>query len=374
VNILFAGDVYSGPRGNQAVYAAIETGRYADILSDVASLFHSADYAFVNLEAPLSSDASLKPIKKTGPNLINQSGVMGALKFLHVTGAMLANNHIADYGASGIRDTINLLEKHELAFLGAGMAEQKRKPLVLRNSSVSVALLNFAENEWIDLGSGTGANPIDFAENFKDIRAAKKEHDFVVLNVHTGCEFNPIPSPWQKKLCRFYVDAGADAVICHHTHMLSGFEFYQGKYIHYGLGNFLMNFPHWKSAALRTGAVVGLSVQGSLLAPTQYITRLTEENSVVYEQIAETEQQAGINAIIGDDETLEKTFSQYVKEASAQYQAYLEVYPQKLKRFFKKGLLPSLRTQSNTRLLLNLIRCESHREVLIKMLNNEISE
>lgn len=40
---------------------------------------------------------------------------------------------------------------------------------------------------------------------------------------------------------RFFIDAGADAVINHHQHCISGYEHYQGKPIFYGIGNFF--FP-----------------------------------------------------------------------------------------------------------------------------------
>ena len=43
-----------------------------------------------------------------------------------------------------------------------------------------------------------------------------------------------------KETYRFFVDCGADAVINHHQHCYSGYEYYKDKFICYGLGNFAL--------------------------------------------------------------------------------------------------------------------------------------
>lgn len=46
-------------------------------------------------------------------------------------------------------------------------------------------------------------------------------------------------SATMKNYARKAIDAGADLVIGHHRHEVSGIEFYKGKYILYDLGNFV---------------------------------------------------------------------------------------------------------------------------------------
>ncbi|MNQ97654.1 Capsule biosynthesis protein CapA [compost metagenome] len=51
------------------------------------------------------------------------------------------------------------------------------------------------------------------------------------------------PEPWQREFAKLMIDAGADAIIGSHVHVLQGFEYYKGKPIAYSIGNFL--FPDY---------------------------------------------------------------------------------------------------------------------------------
>ena len=103
---------------------------------------------------------------------------------------------------------------------------------------ITIAIINFCENEWsIAEEDSAGANPMDFIDNANQIREAKAVHDKVI--VHGGHEYYNLPSPRMQKQFRFYADQGADIVIGHHTHCISGNEVYNGVPIYYSLGNFL---------------------------------------------------------------------------------------------------------------------------------------
>ena len=103
---------------------------------------------------------------------------------------------------------------------------------------VNIAVLNFAENEWSTASSDKpGANPINPISNFNSINITKESVDIVIVITHGGHEMYRLPSPRMKELYRFYIDAGADIVINHHTHCTSGYEKYNGKFIFYSIGN-----------------------------------------------------------------------------------------------------------------------------------------
>lgn len=63
--------------------------------------------------------------------------------------------------------------------------------------------------------------------------------DFVVVNLHWGNEKADTPDVWQVQLAHQIVDAGADAVIGHHPHVLQGIEKYKSGVIVYSMGNFV---------------------------------------------------------------------------------------------------------------------------------------
>ncbi|MFR5733039.1 MAG: CapA family protein [Clostridium sp.] len=86
----------------------------------------------------------------------------------------------------------------------------------------------------------TFPEPDSVEEMQEEIRAARKECDvlFVALHkgmVHTHAELQM----YEKPLAHAAIDAGADAVIGHHAHILRGIEVYRGKPIYHNLGNFV---------------------------------------------------------------------------------------------------------------------------------------
>ena len=49
------------------------------------------------------------------------------------------------------------------------------------------------------------------------------------------------PVPRQRLEARQLISAGADVLVCHHTHTLQSIETYEGKYIYYSIGNFIFD-------------------------------------------------------------------------------------------------------------------------------------
>ena len=75
------------------------------------------------------------------------------------------------------------------------------------------------------------------------IRALRGEDSTAVIlvSLHWGQEHTLEPTPMQRSIAHRLIDAGADALICHHTHTLQTIEKYHGKQIYYSLGNFIFD-------------------------------------------------------------------------------------------------------------------------------------
>src|SRR5690554_5548350 len=232
-SILIAGDL--------VIDQAYET---SNINSNVVDLFNNSDLNIVNLEAPVT--ASNSKIIKTGPHLkSNEKSTLEVLKVLRIDAVTLANNHLLDYDEKGVKDTLEFCENNKIHTIGAGMnLNEASKTKYFDTKEGKIALVNFAENEWSSATEETaGANPMDIIDNTNQIKEAKKNADFVFVIVHGGHEYYNLPSPRMQKQYRFYVDNGADLVIGHHTHCISGNEIYKGVPIYYSLGNFLFTLP-----------------------------------------------------------------------------------------------------------------------------------
>lgn len=84
----------------------------------------------------------------------------------------------------------------------------------------------------------------DLEEVGRWVYDAKRQSDFVLVSLHSHqgpcMEGNNHETPDSLvEACRFFVNAGADTVVCHGPHMLRALEVYKGKPIFYSLGNFI---------------------------------------------------------------------------------------------------------------------------------------
>ena len=290
----------------------------------------------------------------------------------------LANNHIMDYGENGLNDTVDFLNKSSINFVGAGSIKAfVKETQMFQKNGIKLAIINIAENEWSTINNNktSGANALDPVSNFYAITDARSKADFVLVITHGGHEMYELPSPRMKSLFRFFVDIGADAVINHHTHTFSGYEIYKDKPIYYSTGNFLFDYPGKRGCDWNKGILVNLTFEKHRVYHSyQYFIQGEEntlfsfvENSTVNENIEM------LNCIIQNDEMLEKKFLQYCEFTKKQYLAYLESSSNKYINYLKrKHILPKLNLRKK-RLYLNLFRCEAHRDVIIKILENEIS-
>ncbi|MBF6609196.1 MAG: CapA family protein [Flavobacterium sp.] len=357
----------------------LEGRDHQQVLGSFSKFIDQADLAITNLECPVTNSA--KAIVKTGPAL--KAG-KDAVTFLRDAGfglATLANNHIMDYGSNGLSDTITALEEAGLPYTGAGESATKAsKPFEFVHSGQKIAILNFAENEWSTTdGIGPGANPVDPVQNFSAIRDAKRENDHVIVIVHGGHEMYNLPSVRMKQLYRFYAEAGASAVVAHHTHCTSGYEIYNGTPIFYSIGNFLFDHKVYRDTIWNRGMAVELSINGADISFSLIHFDQCGEEAVLtvcghQEQGRRNAELQRLNTIIADDVQLEASFQGWVLGQRKLFRTFMEPHDFKLLRGLQnRGFAPSMWSAHKKKYLYNLVRCESHRDILQSILKDEIS-
>lgn len=212
-----------------------------DPFAAVRPLLSAADLAVGNLECVLSS----RPVPRRGrlvrPSVILRAPCAGA-QLLREAGfdvLSLANNHAFDLGAAGARDSRGCVEAAGLSAVGAGAtAAEARAPFRTTLGGLRVGLLAFAYDTNHPNGAGARVALLD-DDPVAAVRALRATVDVVLVSLHWGVEFVHEPTAAQVRLAHALVDAGADAVIGHHPHVLQGVEVYRGRPVVYSLGNFL---------------------------------------------------------------------------------------------------------------------------------------
>ncbi|PKD43264.1 CapA family protein [Rhodohalobacter barkolensis] len=374
VRIVITGDTHLG--GGRVTELA-RKGNVNSLFGEYADLIKTSDLAISNLESPVINDGT--PIPKTGPSLKSPANAMPVLKKAGFDLVTLSNNHIMDYGEEGLYSTIKECKANGLATVGAGGSfEEASKPYFCEISGLKIAILNIAENEFgttrNDQAGGYGMDPV---QNYYSIRECRKDADHVIVIVHGGHEHYELPSPRMKKTYRFFADAGASAVISHHTHCPSGYEEYNGVPICYSLGNFLFDQPERDRSTVSSwheGLIAELLVSQNKLE-VRYHPYIQNYSTPGLRKMNQDEKDAffnkmeRLNNIISDDGRLEAEFKNYCERSYRMYSGFLEPHSNRLLHAMRnRNLAPSMLSDKKKRLLLNLTRCESHRDVLIKTL------
>lgn len=197
-----------------------------------------ADLAVANLEAPVETDAD--PIPKSGPALATDSRTPAQLADAGFDVLGLANNHLMDYGPTGVRATREACAAAGVETTGAGTDRSDAlEPATFEVDDVDVAVLSVCEREFgVATADSAGTAWSGHREAVTAVRAAAADADAVVVLAHGGVEYVPLPSPNRRERLREFVEAGADLVVGHHPHVAQGWEVHEDVPVFYSLGNF----------------------------------------------------------------------------------------------------------------------------------------
>lgn len=346
-----------------------------NVFQDFLPYIKGSVLAITNLECPLTN--SHQSISKTGPALKASSGTAEFISEAGFNLVTLANNHIMDFGADGLNSTISACTSNLLSYVGVGQ-DLSRAQTAFRTEigDKTISILNIAENEFSTThGNYPGANPMNPVSNYYDIRKARSESDLVLVIVHGGHESYNLPSPRIKETLRFFADAGASAIFQHHAHCYSGYEVYNGVPIFYGLGNFLFDKDHKRNSPWNYGYAVELIVEELLNFKIIPYEQNNDKAGLKLLQGSEKEdffsQLDKLNLIIQDDELLAREFMNYCNRSKRLYSSFLEPHSNRILHYLRnRKIIPSLLSKYKRSLYLNLIRCESHRDVVMKILKS----
>jgi poly-gamma-glutamate synthesis protein (capsule biosynthesis protein) len=218
----------------------------------VRRLFRQAELAVANHEQPVTEQARFH---SSGTRFSGQPALTRIFTRAGIDFLSLANNHIGDYGAEGIRATRRILRQHDIAFGGAGKdLDQARKVELLEANGTKVAIipcLDIVRAYWAG-DAKAGATPCVDQYIKKDIRKAKRAGaGVIVVFPHWGVEYTRQPLASMRKHAARWVEAGADLVIGAHSHVAGSIEEVEGVPVLYSLGNLIFD-QHWSTDTMES--------------------------------------------------------------------------------------------------------------------------
>lgn len=247
---------------DRGVRTQIEHKGAADLFEEVKPVFLKSDFVAANLECPVTKVR--QPVHKRFV-FRGEPEWLPELKMAGITHLVMANNHSYDQGRTGIEETATHLQKNKLISVGYGSTQENAcEPVLLKKGNLNVALFSSVllplEN-WSYLPDSPGicqASANDLKEKIKVFKL-KNEKTFVVLILHWGTEFQEHPSGEQRQQAAELIEAGADAIIGHHPHVIQKKAVLNGKPVFYSVGNFVFD---QSAAQAKKGLLVELKFSG----------------------------------------------------------------------------------------------------------------
>lgn len=376
IKLLIAGDYFIAD--NFKEQSLIDTS--------IKEVFNKSDFNIINLESPVTKNNHKNRILKTGPHLrSDEESSIPQLKQLNIDLVTLSNNHIMDYGSKGLEDTLQILNKHDIQYVGAGKnKEDAAKIYSAKSNGVKIAILNYTESEWsVAHDLSAGANPLDLIDNIKQIQFAKQNHDKVIVIIHGGHEYYSLPSPRMVKQYRFYADNGADIIIGHHPHCIGGYEIHNNVPIFYSLGNFLFTMQS-ENDDWYQGIILELVIESNKPIEFLAIPISQDREKFTLSLAGEAEKEMVLDKlrsssqIILDSEKLEQHWQKFVEESMDK-----SIYTFSPFNYFKIRIFRSIVfrlkiyklfiNESYLSNILNKIRCEAHYDLIISALKHKIT-
>lgn len=214
-------------------------------------ILQTSDLAIGNLEGPLTRRGR-RDTSRTWAYRVDPDSVRG-LTAAGFHAMALANNHMRDCGNEGVVDSVLHLSNAGIAAFGGGAtADEAHRPLLRTIRGVRIALFSYLAPH-VYLGGGkhfysysqfaagpgrAGGALGTLAAVGRDIARIRKDVDVVIVIFHSGDRYEKRPKPDMVRHLRTVLDLGADAVVCHGTHIAGPVEVWRGKPLLHGVGNY----------------------------------------------------------------------------------------------------------------------------------------
>ena len=335
---------------------------------EILHLFTNADYRFCNLEGALTDHPD--KCRKTGPVKVAATSAVAAYKKLGIDCCMLANNHATDGGHQGLIDTMKTLDAAGINYIGAGKNDKEIiRHFVKELGGMRIGFYNVSETMYNKpTKDKAGAWLYDEYIVCRELEQLKKECDYLIVIYHGGIEKFHYPSPETRKRFRRMADCGADMILTQHTHCVGCEEWYNGSYLLYGQGDFLLK--NFAPGLTDSGLIIELDVADGRVEIKKHLVKSVDNLFVRYDDKQDFAAFEERSRLLQDEEYIRQ---QLQKFCDGELRKYLKAFksPSKmmmrLAKYFPKQYKKWLYRYNERDLMfaLHTLRSEQNRETAI---------
>lgn len=213
------------------------------------------DVRMVNLETSVTASEDAWPGK--GIHYRMNPANVPCLSAANIDCCSLANNHVLDWGRSGLVETLDTLHRAGMRTAGAGRNREEAAAPAIMEVADKGRVLVFAcatrnsgvPRDWAAKKDRSGVNALETlspraVESIaRRVRGEKRAGDIAVLSIHWGGNWGFDISRDEREFAHRLIDAaGVDVVHGHSSHHIKGIEIYRERPIIYGCGDFLTDY------------------------------------------------------------------------------------------------------------------------------------
>ena len=225
----------------------------------VRDLLREADITHVSNEIPFFTGCTYPKPDQAALVFCSDPKYMDLLTDVGTDVIELTGNHFADRGAAGMLETIDIYKKHGLPYFGGGLDQKDSlKPALFNVHGNKIAFIGCNKPDVGRFPTATdyqpGAAPCEFDYLTKEISELKDQGYIVISTFQWNESYDSHPAPQQMSDFRLMADSGASIVSGSQAHYAQMMEFYNGAFIHYGLGNLFfdqMGDQDWMPKGIR---------------------------------------------------------------------------------------------------------------------------
>lgn len=218
---------------------------YKNMFSGVSDLWKDSDYVAGNLECVLLDNPSDYEKNDKEIHINAETKTANVLKENGFTLINLANNHLADFKAKGVVNTIDTLDKVGLKHVGAGKNITEAAEYDIQEiNGVKIATIGVSDiipKDFAARDSKAGILTTKTLKYYQAVKDASEKADLVIANIHWGVEYGITETETQQQLAKNLINWGVDVVIGSHPHVLQPIEKYGDGIIFYSMGNFVFD-------------------------------------------------------------------------------------------------------------------------------------
>lgn len=250
LRILFVGDIMLDRNVyNATMRVGAGGGDFAHPFELMAPTLATYDLTVANLEGPITTTAFNMKRAQAMSFTFDPRFVPALAENFDVVS--LANNHALNQGEKGLFVTKKYLSDAGVEYFGDPRNSVGHAGRVFERNGFKIGLVGY------HAFGGPESKTIPVVEReIKKMRADGA--DYIVVMPHWGPEYKPRAAASQVVAGHRFIDAGADAVVGGHPHVVQNVEEYKGRKIYYSLGNFI--FDQYFSVETMEGIMVALEL------------------------------------------------------------------------------------------------------------------